>query len=87
MTAESRCQSPAVELQETKMIEIMVNGEPRRVAAGLNVAQLLAALDIEASRVAVELNRRIVRKPEWESVVVEPGARLEVVWFVGGGSR
>ncbi len=69
------------------MIEIMVNGEPRRVAAGLNVAQLLAALDIEASRVAVELNRRIVRKPEWESVVVEPGARLEVVWFVGGGSR
>jgi thiamine biosynthesis protein ThiS len=75
-----------VEIFQTKMIEIVVNGQPRRVEAGLNIAQLLAFLGIEASRVAVELNRHIVRKPEWESTVVEPGARVEVVWFVGGGS-
>jgi len=33
----------------------------------------------------VELNRNIVRKTDWESCVVEAGAELEVVHFVGGG--
>jgi sulfur carrier protein len=46
---------------------------------------LLAFLTIDSSRVAVELNRRIVRKPEWDASRVEAGAQLEIVEFVGGG--
>jgi thiamine biosynthesis protein ThiS len=71
---------------ETKTIAIVLNGEPRRVPEGLNVAGLLKFLEIESARVAVELNREIVRKPEWESIQVLDGAQVEVVWFVGGGS-
>jgi sulfur carrier protein len=37
------------------------------------------------SRVAVELDRAIVRKSDWDAVEVRDGAQLEVVWFVGGG--
>jgi thiamine biosynthesis protein ThiS len=37
--------------------------------------------------VAVELNREIVRKSEWESAGIGPGASVEIVWFVGGGRR
>jgi thiamine biosynthesis protein ThiS len=74
-----------MESAETKTIEIVVNGQARRVPQGLNVASLLAFLEIEASRVAVELNREIVRKAAWESTGIEEGARVEVVWFVGGG--
>jgi thiamine biosynthesis protein ThiS len=33
----------------------------------------------------VELNREIVRKPELETTMVSEGAKVEVVWFVGGG--
>ena len=36
--------------------------------------------------VAVELNREIVRKPEWASAAINSGANVEIVWFVGGGS-
>lgn len=74
-----------METPETKTIEIVLNGEARRVPEGLNIAGLLKFLEIEGARVAVELNREIVRKPAWEATAIGAGARLEVVWFVGGG--
>lgn len=67
------------------MMEVIVNGEPRQIPDGETVAGLLAALGLESSRVAVELDRVIVRRPEWDSRVLMPGARLEIVHFVGGG--
>lgn len=67
-------------------MEVVVNGQPRRVPEGVSVLQLLEYLGIEPSRVAVELNREIVRKPDWESTTVKEGSTAEVVWFVGGGS-
>lgn len=70
---------------ETKTVGIVLNGDPRRVPEGLNVAGLLQFLEIDGGRVAVELNREIVRKPDWESAEVLDGAQVEVVWFVGGG--
>ena len=74
-----------MEPTETGTIEVVVNGQPRRVPEGLNVTGLLGSLGIDPSRVAVELNREIVRKPEWETTMVSEGAKVEVVWFVGGG--
>ena len=70
---------------ETKTVGIVLNGEPKRVPEGLNIAELLTFLEIDGHKVAVELNRAIVRKPEWESADVGEGAQVEVVWFVGGG--
>ena len=70
---------------ETKTITIVLNGDPRRIPEGLNVAALLKFLEIDGGKVAVELNREIVRKPDWESAEVRDGAQIEVVWFVGGG--
>jgi sulfur carrier protein len=74
-----------MEIAGTRNIKIVLNGEPRSVPAGLNIEQLLIWLETDPSRVAVELNREIVRKPEWPTAAVEDGAQLEVVWFVGGG--
>ncbi len=74
-----------METAESKTIEIVVNGEPKRVPEGLDVTRLLEWLAIDPARVAVELNRTIVRKQEWHTMTVEGGAQLEIVWFVGGG--
>jgi thiazole synthase len=87
MSIEARCQTRAMETAEIKTIEIHVNGQPKRVPEGLNITELLKTLSIEGARVAFELNREIVRKPEWDSTLVVEGAKIEVVWFVGGGSR
>ena len=70
----------------TKMIEVIVNGDPRKVPEGLNVVRLLEHLEIDLSRVAVELNRAIVHKGDWPATQVGEGAQIEIVWFVGGGS-
>ena len=76
-----------METIETNTIEVVVNGAARTVPAGLKMDQLLEWLKIDASRVAVELDGQIVRKPDWPAAEVREGARLEVVWFVGGGTN
>lgn len=69
------------------LISVVINGERREIPAGLSVAGLIGFLGVDAQRVAVELNREIVRKAQWEEVLVEAGAEVEVVMFVGGGRR
>jgi thiamine biosynthesis protein ThiS len=85
MRVETGCQSLAMENTSSRTIQVVVNGKPRDVPEGANITSLLQILEIDAARVAVELNREIVRKPEWESAVLNDGARVEIVWFVGGG--
>lgn len=74
-----------METAETKTIEVVLNGAAQTVPAGFMLDQLLEWLKIDASRVAVELEGQIVRKPDWAATEVREGARIEVVWFVGGG--
>ena len=74
-----------METAQTKTIQIVLNGEARSVPEGLSIEGLLAFLEIDPSRVAVELNREIVRQPAWPTSEILDGAQVEVVWFVGGG--
>jgi len=74
-----------METAETKTIQVVLNGEPRTLPPGLTLDRLLVFLEMDASRVAIELNGAIVRKPDWGSTEVLEGAQIEVVWFVGGG--
>jgi thiamine biosynthesis protein ThiS len=74
-----------MESAETKTIEVVVNGDPRRVPQGLSLDALIVWLEIDPTRVAVERNRAIARKADWPATRIEPGDHLEIVWFVGGG--
>ena len=76
-----------MQTSETKTIQVVLNGETRNLPAGLTIDKLLEWLNMDGSRVAVELNREIVRKPDWAAAEVREGAQIEVVWFVGGGAR
>jgi thiamine biosynthesis protein ThiS len=67
------------------MIEITVNGEPRTAPEGQTILGLLRQLELDPARVAVELERRIVKQPYWPETVLRTGAQLEIVQFVGGG--
>ena len=85
MSGETECQTARMESAETKTIEVVVNGEARRVPEGFSLDRLLVWLAIDPARVAVERNRSIARKTEWPATPIEPGDQLEIVWFVGGG--
>ncbi len=66
-------------------IDIVVNGQSHATAEGQTILGLLQQLNLEPARVAVELDRRIVKQPRWQETVLHPGAQLEIVHFVGGG--
>jgi sulfur carrier protein len=67
------------------MIAIVVNGAPQSIPEGQSILDLLRHLDLDPARVAVEMDRRIVKSPRWPETRLGPGAQLEIVQFVGGG--
>lgn len=69
----------------TTMIDIVVNGEHKSIAAGASLAELLDQLGLDARAVVVEHNRFIVRRPRLGLVTLGPGDAVELVHFVGGG--
>ena len=73
------------ENKRSASIGLTVNGEARSAPASTSVAGLLDALGIPPLRVAVEHNRRILKRVEFPDVVLADGDRLEIVHFVGGG--
>jgi len=71
----------------TNTATFTLNGDPRTFSpAPATVAALVAALGLEGARVAVEVNRRIVRRADWAQAPLSDGDVIEVVQFVGGGS-
>jgi thiamine biosynthesis protein ThiS len=66
-------------------VGIVVNGERRSVRTGATLLDLVGSLGLEPERVAVELDRQIVKRDRWGETAVEPGAQVEIVQFVGGG--
>ena len=65
--------------------QIVVNGESREVRAGETIASLVRTLELDPERLAIELDRRIVKRAAWAATALAEGARLEIVQFVGGG--
>ncbi len=72
-------------MSESSIIEIVVNGEACRVAAGARVPDLVRELQLTPERLAIELNRDILPRSRWAETELQPGDRLEIVHFVGGG--
>ncbi len=69
----------------SKVIDIRINGEDRRVEAGLTLHALLHSLELRPEMIVVEHNGDIVRKERYERVELGAGDSLELVHFVGGG--
>ena len=68
-------------------VSITVNGEHKRVAAGLNLLQLAVELGLSPEKLAVERNLEVVPRSTLGDVIVEDGDDLEIVHFVGGGDH
>jgi thiazole synthase len=66
-------------------LEILVNGEPRRLPGPATTADLLRQLGLDPRTVVVELNRQIVRRPRLADTALADGDAVELVHFVGGG--
>lgn len=75
----------SMETQDDRTVAITLNGDSRRIPAGLTVRQLLDHLELDERLVVVERNREILRRGDYADVTVEGGDTIELVHFVGGG--
>ena len=66
-------------------LQITLNGDVHEVAGPLTVTDLLAQLNIDARRVAVEHNMLVVKRDTFEATMIREGDEVEIVNFVGGG--
>jgi thiamine biosynthesis protein ThiS len=68
-------------------LQITLNGDAHEVAGPLSVTELLAQLQIDARRVAVEHNLVVLKRETFEKTMIHEGDEVEIVNFVGGGQR
>lgn len=66
-------------------MQITLNGEKREFGEAQTVSELVQTLQLSDQRIAVELNKEIVRKKDWESTILSNADKVEIVHFVGGG--
>ncbi|HUO85942.1 MAG TPA: sulfur carrier protein ThiS [Thermoanaerobaculia bacterium] len=66
-------------------IDLLVNGEPRRVGAGSTLGDLLVELGRHPRTVAVEHNGSILPRDRYATTELAAGDRVEIVGFVQGG--
>jgi thiamine biosynthesis protein ThiS len=67
------------------MINVVLNGEPRRIENEVTLDQMLDLFSLPRQRIAIELNRSVIRRAEWPAYVLSDGDVVEVIHFVGGG--
>jgi sulfur carrier protein len=67
-------------------VEIQVNGDRRRCAAGQTLVQVLESLGYRPQLVVVEFNGEILPRQHWSAQAVVESDVLEIVTIVGGGS-
>ena len=67
-------------------MQVYVNGETKEFRDTPSLADLITHLDLPAARIAVELNREVVRRKDWSGTMLNENDRVEIVHFVGGGA-
>jgi len=67
------------------LIRLSVNGESMDIPAATTLAALLAWLELDTRKVAIERNREIVPRSTYATTILAPGDALEIVHFIGGG--
>ena len=66
-------------------MRVFINGESQEISGTPSLAELIDQLELPAARIAIEVNREVVRRSDWGRTIVQDGDRIEIVHFVGGG--
>ena len=80
-----RCHPHSERISSKSTVQVIVNDEPRTVADGATVADLVADLGLGPRRIAVEVNLAVVPRATYAETSLRDGDRVEIIHFVGGG--
>ena len=66
-------------------MNVIVNGETREMPADTTLSAMIELLGLPDERIAIELNKAVIRRSRWDEAVLSDGDAIEIVHFVGGG--
>lgn len=66
-------------------MNIIVNGESQSLEADASLEQLLEILGLNGKRIAVEVNRNIVPRSDYDNFKLSDNDSIEIVNAIGGG--
>ena len=66
-------------------MKVFINGDAKEIPGEINLSELLKRFSLPQERIAVELNKEVVRKKDWETVKINDADKIEIIHFVGGG--
>ncbi|TLD89940.1 sulfur carrier protein ThiS [Helicobacter sp. MIT 03-1614] len=64
---------------------ILLNGKDYEIDEQVTILSLIKKLNITHKAMAIAVNTQIVKKPLWESYILQNGDEVEILDFVGGG--
>ncbi len=66
-------------------MNVIINGKKKEVPGEIDLEALLNHLSLPQQRIAIELNKEVVRRKDWQNTKLTEADKIEVVHFVGGG--
>jgi thiamine biosynthesis protein ThiS len=66
-------------------MKIIINGKSKEISGEVNISELLESFSLPKERIAIELNKQVVRRKDWENIKIADADQIEVIHFVGGG--
>ena len=72
-------------METALIVTVLLNGDRREIPVGTTLSGLVEILQLPADRLAIEYNRVIVKRDLWTATLIDEGAEIEIVQFVGGG--
>ena len=66
-------------------IKILLNGESREVPEDLSIKELFKFLELSEKHCAVEINKEIIFKINWDKRLLINEDKVEIVRAIGGG--
>lgn len=68
-------------------LKLRINGEDHEVLENTSLQELVTQLKLSPERIAIEVNQKVVRRSDWATTLLKEKDRIEIVHFVGGGTR
>ncbi len=66
-------------------MKVFINGKTKEFPNQINLLELLKRFSLPQERIAVELNKEVVRRKDWETIKINDADKIEIIHFVGGG--
>jgi sulfur carrier protein len=66
-------------------MRVAINGKLEELKEGINVENVLLNYKIKPEGVVVELNQKIIKRDEWQKIIIKENDIIELISFVGGG--